>query len=169
MGLAARRHRLMPGCAGLHDRSPYATPRWLASDFVLGSEAGGPTVTPAALASYTAGRTFVYVDIDPTQIGRVSRSDSWIVSAAWAALVCSSRWRATIAAPSLPAVPPGRELPQRRATIPRRTHFANVPQAAAGLREMKPRVSARIPVRQHESACRRSRPAQFRHLLPPRH
>ena len=71
---------------GLQTSHRYGNATMLASDFVLGignrwanRHTGSPEV-------YCKGRTFVHVDIEPTQIGRVFAPDFGIVSDAKAAL-----------------------------------------------------------------------------------
>ncbi|MFO1333262.1 MAG: glyoxylate carboligase, partial [Rubrivivax sp.] len=79
-------HPLMAGMCGLQTSHRYGNANMLASDFVLGignrwanRHTGSPEV-------YCKGRTFVHVDIEPTQIGRVFAPDYGIVSDAKAAL-----------------------------------------------------------------------------------
>src|ERR1700709_1262784 len=79
-------HRLMAGMAGLQTAHRYGNATMLASDFVLGIGNRWANRHTGGLATYTAGRTFVHVDIEPTQIGRVFAPDYGIVSDAGAAL-----------------------------------------------------------------------------------
>src|SRR5277367_3581954 len=79
-------HRLMAGMAGLQTSHRYGNATLLASDFVLGIGNRWANRHTGGLATYTAGRTFVHVDIEPTQIGRVFAPDYGIVSDAKAAL-----------------------------------------------------------------------------------
>src|SRR5689334_16741280 len=79
-------HRLMAGMAGLQTAHRYGNATVLASDFVLGIGNRWANRHTGGLATYTAGRTFVHVDIEPTQIGRVFAPDYGIVSDAKAAL-----------------------------------------------------------------------------------
>ena len=79
-------HPLMAGMVGLQTSHRYGNATLLASDFVLGignrwanRHTGSPEV-------YCKGRTFIHVDIEPTQIGRVFMPDFGIVSDAKAAL-----------------------------------------------------------------------------------
>ncbi len=79
-------HPLMAGMCGLQTSHRYGNATMLASDFVLGignrwanRHTGSPEV-------YCAGRRFIHVDIEPTQIGRVFAPDYGIVSDAKAAL-----------------------------------------------------------------------------------
>src|SRR5262245_66689834 len=58
----------------------------LASDFVLGIGNRWANRHTGGVETYTAGRTFVHVDIEPTQIGRVFAPDYGIVSDAKRAL-----------------------------------------------------------------------------------
>ncbi|MEO7070393.1 MAG: thiamine pyrophosphate-dependent enzyme, partial [Nostocoides sp.] len=79
--------------------------------------------------TYTAGRTFVHVDIEPTQIGRVFAPDYGIVSDAKAALalfVQAARERAT--AGTLPDRGVwAKECQERKATMWRKTNFEVTP------------------------------------------
>ena len=79
-------HRLFAGMAGLQTAHRYGNATVLASDFVLGIGNRWANRHTGGLATYTAGRTFVHVDIEPTQIGRVFAPDYGIVSDAKAAL-----------------------------------------------------------------------------------
>ena len=79
-------HPLMAGMCGLQTSHRYGNATLLASDFVFGignrwanRHTGSPEV-------YCKGRTFVHVDIEPTQIGRVFNPELGIVSDARAAL-----------------------------------------------------------------------------------
>ncbi len=79
-------HPLMAGMVGLQTSHRYGNATLLASDFVIGignrwanRHTGNPEV-------YCKGRTFVHVDIEPTQIGRVFNPELGIVSDAKAAL-----------------------------------------------------------------------------------
>src|SRR5260370_41793899 len=58
----------------------------LQSDFVLGLGNRWANRHSGSIETYTKGRTFVHVDIEPTQIGRVFNPDFGIVSDANAAL-----------------------------------------------------------------------------------
>ena len=79
-------HRLMAGMAGLQTSHRYGNATLLASDFVLGIGNRWANRHTGGLGTYRAGRTFVHVDIEPTQIGRVFAPDYGIVSDARAAL-----------------------------------------------------------------------------------
>jgi len=79
-------HPLMAGMCGLQTSHRYGNATMLASDFVLGIGNRWDNRHTGSVDVYTKGRTFVHVDIEPTQIGRVFMSDLGIVSDAKAAL-----------------------------------------------------------------------------------
>ena len=79
-------HPLMAGMVGLQTAHRYGNATMLAADFVLGIGNRWANRHTGGLDVYRAGRTFVHVDIEPTQIGRVFPPDYGIVSDAGAAL-----------------------------------------------------------------------------------
>jgi len=79
-------HPLMAGMCGLQTSHRYGNATMLESDFVLGIGNRWANRHTGSLETYTKGRTFVHVDIEPTQIGRVFAPDYGIVSDARAAL-----------------------------------------------------------------------------------
>ena len=79
-------HPLNAGMVGLQTSHRYGNATMLESDFVLGIGNRWANRHTGDLETYTAGRTFVHVDIEPTQIGRVFAPDYGIVSDARAAL-----------------------------------------------------------------------------------
>lgn len=79
-------HRLTAGMVGLQTSHRYGNATLLESDFVLGIGNRWANRHTGELGVYTEGRTFVHVDIEPTQIGRVFAPDYGIVSDAKAAL-----------------------------------------------------------------------------------
>ncbi|MHA6759107.1 glyoxylate carboligase [Streptacidiphilus sp. PAMC 29251] len=79
-------HELTAGMVGLQTSHRYGNATMLESDFVLGIGNRWANRHTGLLDAYTAGRTFVHVDIEPTQIGRVFAPDFGIVSDAKAAL-----------------------------------------------------------------------------------
>ena len=122
-------HPLMAGMCGLQTSHRYGNASMLASDFVLGIGNRWANRHTGSLEVYTKGRTFVHVDIEPTQIGRVFNPDLGIVSDAKAALELLvqvarerkqagalrdySEWAARCA--------------ERKSLMQRRTAFDNVP------------------------------------------
>ncbi|MCZ2403837.1 glyoxylate carboligase [Paenarthrobacter sp. Z7-10] len=85
-GTIADDHPLMAGMVGLQTSHRYGNATMLASDFVIGIGNRWANRHTGGLDTYTKGRTFVHVDIEPTQIGRVFSPDLGIVSDAGAAL-----------------------------------------------------------------------------------
>ncbi len=79
-------HPLMAGMVGLQTSHRYGNATFLESDFVLGIGNRWANRHTGSIETYTRGRRFVHVDIEPTQIGRVFGPDFGIVSDARAAL-----------------------------------------------------------------------------------
>ncbi|MFD7501001.1 glyoxylate carboligase [Streptomyces sp. NPDC059850] len=79
-------HPLMAGMVGLQTSHRYGNATLLESDFVLGVGNRWANRHTGGVDTYTKDRTFVHVDIEPTQIGRVFAPDYGIVSDAGAAL-----------------------------------------------------------------------------------
>ncbi len=79
-------HALNAGMVGLQTSHRYGNSTMLESDFVLGIGNRWANRHTGGVATYTRGRTFVHVDIEPTQIGRVFAPDFGITSDAKAAL-----------------------------------------------------------------------------------
>lgn len=79
-------HPLMAGMVGLQTSHRYGNATFLRSDFVLGIGNRWANRHTGSIETYTKGRKFVHVDIEPTQIGRVFPPDFGIVSDAGAAL-----------------------------------------------------------------------------------
>jgi tartronate-semialdehyde synthase len=122
-------HSLMAGMAGLQTAHRYGNATLLDSDFVLGIGNRWANRWTGGLDVFRAGRTFVHVDIEPTQIGRVFPPDFGIVSDAKAALelfVAAAKDRQ--AASALPDFGVWvKNCQQRKSTMHRRTNFDNVP------------------------------------------
>ncbi len=122
-------HRLMAGMAGLQTAHRYGNATVLASDFVLGIGNRWANRHTGGLEVYRAGRTFVHVDIEPTQIGRIFTPDYGIVSDAGAALerlveVARERREAGTLPDRSGWV---EQCQERKRTMQRRTDFPDVP------------------------------------------
>ena len=122
-------HPLMAGLVGLQTAHRYGNATMLESDFVLGIGNRWANRHTGGVETYTRGRTFVHVDIEPTQIGRVFAPDFAVVSDAKAALEMfvtvarEHREQGTL---------PDRQewagqCRTRKQTMQRRTHFDDVP------------------------------------------
>ena len=85
-GIIPDDHPLMAGMVGLQTSHRYGNATMLESDFVLGIGNRWANRHTGGLDVYRGDRTFVHVDIEPTQIGRVFPPDYGIVSDAKAAL-----------------------------------------------------------------------------------
>jgi tartronate-semialdehyde synthase len=122
-------HPLMAGMVGLQTSHRYGNATLLESDFVLGIGNRWANRHTGGLDTYTRGRTFVHVDIEPTQIGRVFAPDYGIVSDAGAALrVFVEVARELAAEGRLPDRSAwAKSCRQRRRTLQRRTDFDQVP------------------------------------------
>ncbi|MFJ9392183.1 glyoxylate carboligase [Nocardioides sp. NPDC101246] len=122
-------HALNAGMVGLQTSHRYGNATMLASDFVLGIGNRWANRHTGSVETYTAGRTFVHIDIEPTQIGRVFAPDYSIVSDARAALEMlvevAREWAGSGRIPSRAAW--AEECAERKRTLHRKTHFDNVP------------------------------------------
>jgi len=164
-------HPLMAGMAGLQTSHRYGNATMLASDFVLGIGNRWANRHTGGLDTYTAGRTFVHIDIEPTQIGRVFAPDYGIVSDAGAALrLLVEAARERRAAGQLPdRATWAAQCQQRRATLQRRTHFDDVPIKPQRVYEEMNRAFG--PEVRYVSTIGLSQiaAAQFLHVYQPRH
>ena len=118
-------HPLNAGMVGLQTSHRYGNASMLAADFVLGIGNRWANRHTGGLDTYTEGRTFVHVDIEPTQIGRVFAPDYGIVSDAGAALelfVAAARERDLPDRSDWAA-----ECRERKRTMLRKTSFDDVP------------------------------------------
>jgi tartronate-semialdehyde synthase len=122
-------HRLMAGMAGIQTAHRYGNATMLASDFVLGIGNRWANRHTGGLDTYRRGRTFVHVDVEPTQIGRIFAPDYAIVSDAKAALeqlLAVAKDRKT--AGTLPDQSQWvQECAERKRTMHRRTDFDEIP------------------------------------------
>ncbi|MFI5975338.1 glyoxylate carboligase [Streptomyces sp. NPDC051452] len=123
-------HELNAGMVGVQTSHRYGNANFLASDCVLGiGNRWANRHTGYKLDVYRGERTFVHVDIEPTQIGKIFPPDYGVVSDARAALELF-----VAAAKELKAEGrlPDRtdwvaDTQERKAGLLRRTHFENVP------------------------------------------
>ncbi|MCW4458594.1 glyoxylate carboligase [Microbacterium sp. MPKO10] len=122
-------HPLMAGMVGIQTQHRYGNASFLESDFVLGIGNRWANRHTGDLETYRAGRTFVHIDIEPTQLGRIFAPDYGVVSdakLALQALLDAARGRS--AAGTLPDYSAwANECTARKGTMHRKTHFDNVP------------------------------------------
>ncbi|MFD9486168.1 glyoxylate carboligase [Streptomyces sp. NPDC059991] len=128
-GILADDHELNAGMVGLQTSHRYGNANFLESDFVLGIGNRWANRHTGELDVYTKGRTFVHVDIEPTQIGRIFAPDYGIASDAKAALTLfvevAKELKAAGKLPDRSAWAASTQ--ERKAQLQRRTHFDNVP------------------------------------------
>jgi tartronate-semialdehyde synthase len=160
-------HPLMAGMAGLQTAHRYGNATLLASDLVLGIGNRWANRHTGGLEVYRRGRTFVHVDIEPTQIGRVFAPDYGVVSDAGAFL------RRILAAARDRVLPTRagwvRECAQRKGSMQRRTHFDDIPVKPQRVYEEMNRAFG--PDTRYVSTIGLSQiaGAQFLHVYRPRH
>ncbi|MFK4088385.1 glyoxylate carboligase [Kribbella sp. NPDC020789] len=118
-------HPLSAGMVGLQTSHRYGNATMLAADVVLGIGNRWANRHTGGLDVYTAGRTFIHVDIEPTQIGRVFAPSLGVVSDARLALEMLVEVARESSLPDRTAW--AAECRERRTTLQRRTHFDAVP------------------------------------------
>jgi tartronate-semialdehyde synthase len=123
-------HELNAGMVGVQTSHRYGNANFLESDFVLGiGNRWANRHTGYKLDVYRQGRTFVHVDIEPTQIGKIFPPDYGVVSDAKAALELfvevAKELKAAGRLPDRSAWVASTQ--ERKATLLRRTHFDDVP------------------------------------------
>jgi tartronate-semialdehyde synthase len=160
-------HPLMVGMAGLQTAHRYGNATLLASDFVMGVGNRWANRHTGGLGVYREGRTFVHVDIEPTQIGRVFAPDYGIVSDAKAALELFVEIAREQRGPDRESWV--QECRDRKATMHRRTHFDNVPIKPQRVYEEMNRTFG--PGTRYVTTIGLSQiaAAQFLHVYRPRH
>ncbi|WP_373182285.1 glyoxylate carboligase [Halomonas campaniensis] len=164
-------HPLMAGMVGLQTSHRYGNATLLAADFVLGIGNRWANRHTGNVETYTRGRKFVHVDIEPTQIGRIFGPDLGIVSDARAALARfvevaremhqagtlkdRGRW--------------AEECQARKRTLLRKTHFDNVPVKPQRVYEEMNRVFGKETRYVSTIGLSQIAGAQFLHVYKPRH
>lgn len=79
-------HPLMQGRVGIQTSNRYGNATFLRSDCVIGIGNRWANRHTGSIDTYTKGRKFIHIDIEPTQIGRIFAPDLGIVSDAGEAL-----------------------------------------------------------------------------------
>ncbi|MEY4232535.1 MAG: glyoxylate carboligase [Actinomycetota bacterium] len=128
-GAISDAHPLQAGMVGIQTSQLYGNANYLASDFVFGIGNRWANRHTGTLEKYRAGRKFIHVDIEPTQIGRIFAPDFSIVADAKSALK-----ELITVAKSMKAAGKLKERSAwvaecqgRKLTMHRRTNFDNVP------------------------------------------
>ncbi len=163
-------HPLMAGMVGLQTSHRYGNATMLASDFVLGIGNRWANRHTGSVEIYTKGRTFVHVDIEPTQIGRVFTPDFGIVSDAKVALqlfVEVARERKAAAALKDRSDWVFR-CQERKRLMHRKTHFDQVPIKPQRVYEEMNKAFGRDTVYVTTIGLSQIAGAQFLHVFEPR-
>tara|TARA_Y100001001_G_scaffold122710_1_gene120971 strand:+ start:2966 stop:4732 length:1767 start_codon:yes stop_codon:yes gene_type:complete len=170
-GVVPDDHPLMAGMVGLQTSHRYGNATLLESDFVMGIGNRWANRHTGNLETYTEGRTFVHIDIEPTQIGRIFGPDYGIVSDAKAALETmvevAREWREQ-----------GRlrdrsgwvaSCQERKRSMLRKTHFDDVPVKPQRVYEEMNKVFGRNARYISTIGLSQIAGAQFLHVYRPRH
>ena len=163
-------HPLMAGMCGLQTSHRYGNATMLASDFVLGIGNRWANRHTGSVEVYTQGRTFVHVDIEPTQIGRVFNPDLGIVSDAKIALelfVQVARERQAANALKDFSTWAAR-CAERKKLMQRKTHYDNVPIKPQRVYEEMNAAFGRDTVYVSTIGLSQIAGAQFLHVYGPR-
>lgn len=164
-------HPLMAGMCGLQTSHRYGNANMLASDFVLGIGNRWANRHTGSVEVYTKDRTFVHVDIEPTQIGRVFSPDYGITSDAGAALklfveVAKER-KAAGKLPDRNAW--AADCQERKRTMLRKTHFDSVPMKPQRVYQCMNNAFGRDACYVSTIGLSQIAAAQFLHVYKPRH
>ncbi|MDX5432907.1 MAG: glyoxylate carboligase [Halomonas sp.] len=170
-GSIADDHPLMAGMVGLQTSHRYGNATLLESDFVMGIGNRWANRHTGKLETYTKGRKFVHVDIEPTQIGRIFGPDYGIVSDAKAALeLFVELARERKAAGALKDRSAWAESCQeRKRTLLRKTHFDDVPVKPQRVYEEMNKVFGKNTRYVSTIGLSQIAGAQFLHVYKPRH
>ncbi|MBB3190455.1 glyoxylate carboligase [Halomonas cerina] len=164
-------HPLMVGMVGLQTSHRYGNATLLESDFVMGIGNRWANRHTGTLDTYTAGRTFVHVDIEPTQIGRIFGPDYGIVSDAKAALTLfvevAKEWQAEGKLKDRSAW--AEACQERKRTLLRKTHFDNVPVKPQRVYEEMNKAFGKNTRYVSTIGLSQIAGAQFLHVYKPRH
>ncbi len=163
-------HPLMAGMVGLQTSHRYGNASLLASDAVIGIGNRWANRHTGGIETYTRGRRFIHVDIEPTQIGRVFAPDLGIVSDAGAALrllieAVAERQR-------LGQWPDfsdwAQRCAERKRVMLRKTHFDNIPIKPHRIYEEMNQVFGRDTVYVSTIGLSQIAAAQLLHVYGPR-
>lgn len=164
-------HPLMAGMCGLQTSHRYGNATMLASDFVLGIGNRWANRHTGSVETYTKGRQFVHVDIEPTQIGRVFSPDFGIASDAKAALrlfvEVAGEWKAAGKLPKRTAW--ATECLERKKTLRRKTNFNQVPMKPQRVYQDMVESFGRDVCYVSTIGLSQIAGAQFLHVYKPRH
>ena len=164
-------HELMAGMVGLQTSHRYGNATLLESDFVVGIGNRWANRHTGSIETYTKGRKFVHVDIEPTQIGRVFEPDYGIVSDAGAALdMFVEVAKEMKAAGKLPDRSSWvAACQERKKTMLRKTSFDDMPMKPQRVYEEMNRAFGQDACYVSTIGLSQIAGAQFLHVYKPRH
>lgn len=164
-------HPLMAGMVGLQTCHRYGNATMLASSFVMGIGNRWANRHTGSIDVYTKDRTFVHIDIEPTQIGRVFAPDLGITSDAGEALKqlieLAQDWKAKGKLKDH-----GQWLAQcqaRKQTMQRKTNFTNVPLKPQRVYQEMNKAFGKETCYVTTIGLSQIAGAQFLHVYKPRH
>ena len=164
-------HHLMAGMVGLQTSHRYGNATFLKADFALGIGNRWANRHTGTIDAYTKGRTFVHVDIEPTQIGRVFNPDYGIVSDAKAALELfvevAKEMKAAGSLPDRSAW--AQDCEHRKLNMLRKTHYDQVPLKPQRVYEEMNQEFGRDTCYVTTIGLSQIAGAQFLHVYKPRH
>lgn len=164
-------HPLMAGMVGLQTSHRYGNATLLAADFVMGIGNRWANRHTGNIETYTQGRKFVHVDIEPTQIGRIFGPDYGIVSDAKAALELfvevAKEMKAADKLKDRGAW--AEECQGRKRTLLRKTHFDNIPVKPQRVYEEMNKAFGKNTRYISTIGLSQIAGAQFLHVYKPRH
>jgi tartronate-semialdehyde synthase len=170
-GIIPDDHPQMVGMVGLQTAHRYGNATLLESDFVLGIGNRWANRHTGGVDTYTQGRSFVHVDIEPTQIGRVFCPDLGIVSDAGVALELFvevvKEWNATGMLKDRSAWL--EQCRERKRTLLRKTHFDEVPVKPQRVYEEMNKIFGKDTCYVSTIGLSQIAAAQFLHVYKPRH
>lgn len=163
-------HPLMAGMVGLQTSHRYGNASLLASDAVIGIGNRWANRHTGGIETYTRGRRFIHIDIEPTQIGRVFAPDLGIVSDAGAALrllidAVTERHRLGLW-PDFSDW--AQRCAERKRVMLRKTHFDNIPIKPHRIYEEMNQVFGRDTVYVSTIGLSQIAAAQLLHVYGPR-
>jgi tartronate-semialdehyde synthase len=164
-------HPQMAGMVGLQTSHRYGNATMLESDLVLGIGNRWANRHTGTVSVYSEGRTFIHVDIEPTQIGRVLTPDLGIVSDAGAALAMfievAREWHTAGKLKNRSAWLAGCQ--ERKRTLQRKTHYENIPVKPQRVYEEMNRYFGKDTCYISTIGLSQIAGAQFLHVYKPRH
>jgi tartronate-semialdehyde synthase len=166
-------HELMAGMVGLQTSHRYGNATMLESDFVMGIGNRWANRHTGDVASYTEGRKFVHVDIEPTQLGRIFGPDYGIVSDAKAALELfievAKEWKAEGKLKDRSAWAEECQERKRNLTMLRKTDFKETPVKPQRVYQEMNKAFGKDTRYVSSIGLSQIAGAQFLHVYKPRH